>query len=76
MEPCDPNHEYPTPIENSWKAPKARARQVPHWDDTTTRELAEEGWASLSQATISEWVHSMPQRLQDCVDNDGKMTGY
>ncbi|KAH8799469.1 hypothetical protein F5884DRAFT_129099 [Xylogone sp. PMI_703] len=65
-----------SPIENAWLAPKEHVRRFAHWDDDTLRELAEEGWAELSQKTINDWIDSIPQRLKDVIANDGKFCGF
>ena len=63
-------------IENGWQVPKQHVKKHPHFDLETLKELALEGWEKLSQKTIKKWVDEMPQRLQDCIDAEGKMTGY
>ena len=65
-----------SPIENCWQPPKAFTRKIPHWDDQTTRDLMQEGWDKLSQAWINARVDTMPQRLKDCLEAEGDMTGY
>ena len=65
-----------SPIENCWQPPKQYLKRFPHWDEFETRELAIEGWQSISQSFINERVRSMPQRLRDCIDLDGQVTGY
>ena len=35
-----------------------------------------EGWEQLTQETINNWVDSIPQKLQDVIDANGKMTGW
>ena len=65
-----------SPIENCWQPPKQYLKRFPHWDEFETRELAVEGWGSISQQFINERVRSMPQRLKDCIDMDGRMTGH
>ncbi|KAF1946295.1 hypothetical protein EJ02DRAFT_496461 [Clathrospora elynae] len=64
------------PIENCWQPPKQYLKRFPHWDEFETRELAHEAWQSISQKFINERVDSMPQRLQDCIEMEGRMTGY
>jgi hypothetical protein len=64
------------PIENCWQPPKQYVKKYPHWDEQNTRELALEGWEKISQDFINKQVNSMPQRLQDCIDMDGQMTGW
>lgn len=65
-----------SPIENAWKAPKSHLKEHAIWDELAIKELAEEGWEALSQATINEWVHSMPQRMRDVIDTEGQLTGW
>jgi hypothetical protein len=64
------------PIENCWQPPKQYLKRFPHWDEFETRELAHEAWQNISQKFINERVDSMPQRLQDCIEMEGRMTGY
>jgi hypothetical protein len=63
-------------IENCWLPPKSNVRKVPHWDDTTTRELIVESWGRVSQEFINKKVNSMPNRYRAVLEGDGKMTGY
>ena len=65
-----------SPIENCWQAPKQYIKKYPHWDDATTKILIYEGWNSVSQKGINEHIHSMPQRLRDCIASNGAMIGY
>jgi hypothetical protein len=65
-----------SPVENAWHWPKKRLRQVPHWDEKTMKELVVEGWESLRQETINNWVDDMPNRLQKCIDREGRRTAY
>ncbi|KAH8731708.1 hypothetical protein GQ44DRAFT_697913 [Phaeosphaeriaceae sp. PMI808] len=52
-------------------------KQYPHWDEFETRELAIEGWNErVTQDFINKRVDSMPERLQEVRDMDGRMTGY
>lgn len=64
------------PIENAWIKPKSKIRTQPHNDIETLRQLAEEGWAELSQESINRWVDSVPRRLEACIECGGKMTGF
>jgi hypothetical protein len=64
------------PIENYWQPPKQYVRKFPHWNEQDTRELALEGWDKISQSFINKMVERMPQRLQDCIDMEGQMTGW
>jgi hypothetical protein len=54
---------------------KAYVKKWPHWDEQDTRELAQDGWEKLSQQTINNWSDSMPGRLKQVIDMEGKMTG-
>ncbi|KAF1937255.1 hypothetical protein EJ02DRAFT_477424 [Clathrospora elynae] len=65
-----------SPIENCWQPPKQYVKKYPHWDEGDTRELALEGWEKVNQEFINKRVITMPQRLQDCIDMDGQMTGW
>ncbi|KAF1964030.1 hypothetical protein BU23DRAFT_585773 [Bimuria novae-zelandiae CBS 107.79] len=65
-----------SPIENCWQPPKQYVKKFPHWDEGDTRELALEGWDKVTQKFINERVETMPQRLQDCINMDGQMTGW
>ncbi|XTI92257.1 hypothetical protein V2W45_1317896 [Cenococcum geophilum] len=67
-----------SPIENCWQPPKQYIRKFPHWDKDDTRELAQEGWDKVRRdfSFINKRVDSMPQRLRDCIDQDGQMTGW
>ncbi|KAF1942480.1 hypothetical protein EJ02DRAFT_443979 [Clathrospora elynae] len=64
------------PIENCWRPPKQFLQRFPHWDEFETRELAVEGWGTVTQHFINKQVDSMPRRLQDCIDLEGQMTGW
>ena len=65
-----------SPIENAWSVPKQYIRKYAHWDIDSVKELAEEGWKELSQETINRWIESMPERLNNVINLDGKMTGW
>jgi hypothetical protein len=65
-----------SPIENAWKVPKQHIRRHAVWDDQELRSLAIEAWKSLSQDTINRWIDSMPQRMEDVVAMEGRMTGH
>ena len=62
-----------TIIEDTWQYPKQYVRKKPHWDDELVLELAQEAWKQIPQDWINKLVHSMPQRLQDCIDSRGQM---
>ncbi|KAF1976439.1 hypothetical protein BU23DRAFT_630291 [Bimuria novae-zelandiae CBS 107.79] len=65
-----------SPIENAWSPMKQYVRKYSHWDIETTQELAVEGWDSVRQRYIDRCVLSMPQRLKDVVEAEGRMTGW
>lgn len=65
-----------SPIEKCWNAPKEYVKKKPYWNDQIVKDLAEEGWQALSQATINKWVDEIPQILKDCIALDGAMTGH
>ncbi|KAF1960716.1 hypothetical protein CC80DRAFT_523056 [Byssothecium circinans] len=65
-----------SPIENCWQPPKQFLKRYPYWDEFETQELVLEGWENISQAFINERVNSMPQRLRDCIEMEGEITGY
>ncbi|KAF2818032.1 hypothetical protein CC86DRAFT_337635, partial [Ophiobolus disseminans] len=72
----NPNSPDLSPIENCWQVMKQHLKKHPHWDESEVRELAHEGWGHVSQDFINNKVNSMPQRLQDCIDIEGIMTGH
>ena len=47
----------------------------PHWEDETTIAAIKQGWENLTQEIINEWILSMPKRIDDVLDMQGKMTG-
>ncbi|KAF3769371.1 hypothetical protein M406DRAFT_65645 [Cryphonectria parasitica EP155] len=65
-----------SPIERAFQGPKMYVRKQPHWDDDTLRLSAQEGFDALSVSTVNSWIDAIPQILQDCVDNDGGITGH
>ena len=65
-----------SPIENCWQVPKQTVGRQPHWDDDTTIAAIKEGWAKLSQAKINQRIDSMPKRIDDVLDMQGKLTGW
>jgi hypothetical protein len=64
------------PIENCWQVMKQHLKKYPHWDQFEVRDLAREGWSHASSEFINERINSFPQRLQDCIEIEGRMTGY
>ena len=71
---CSQSPDF-APIENAWSAPKQWIAQFESWDTDLLKSLATEGWERLSQERINSWVDEMPQRLRDCIDSGGKLTG-
>ncbi|KAF2828250.1 hypothetical protein CC86DRAFT_445221 [Ophiobolus disseminans] len=63
-------------IENCWQPMKQHLKKHPHWDEFEVRELANEGWGHVTYSFINERIDSMPQRLQDCIDMEGRITGH
>jgi hypothetical protein len=64
------------PIENAWQPPKQYIRKFPLWDKEETQQLAKEGWDKFSHDFINKRVDSMPQRLREVIEMDGKMTAH
>lgn len=64
------------PIENVWQPVKGNYRKEPHWDDETCKQRIYEAWNELSQETINAWIESMPDRLEQVLDREGRMTSY
>lgn len=60
-------------IEACWQSPKQYVRTVPHYDNETLRELADEGWSNCHPDFINKLVHDMPRRLKDVRDSEGQM---
>ena len=65
-----------SPIEKCWAPPKAHLRTVPHWSDWVTRDLILEGWEGVTRGYISQWILSMPYRLLDIINSEGKIIGW
>jgi hypothetical protein len=65
-----------SPAENAWQPLKAHIRKHPHFDIKTLKELALEAWHNEKQESINNWCDSMPQRLRDCIESDGRMTRW
>ena len=68
---------YLAPIENCWQPPKQILRQVPHWDDRTTKGyIIVDGWEEyVTQKFINKRVCSMPARLQAVIEKSS-MNAY
>lgn len=62
-----------SPIENYQQVPKQTVGRQPHWDDETTITAIKQGWENLTQEKINEWIRSMPKRIDDVLDMQGKM---
>lgn len=65
-----------SPMDNAWRAPKAYMKEHAILDEHTLRESAEDGWEAVTEDSINEWVHSMPQRMEDVVACNGQLTGW
>lgn len=65
-----------SPIENAWNVVKQHIAKFPSRTEDDLRNLAIEGWDTLSQESINRWVDSMVQRMEDVVEGEGKMTGH
>ena len=50
--------------------------KYPHWDDTTMKALAREGWAKVSQHFINERIKTMPDRFRAVIRGGGVATGF
>ena len=65
-----------SPIENTWQPLKQYVQKYQHWDPSETRQLAYEGWDTIRQYWINKQVNTMPKRLQNVIDVEGRMTGW
>ena len=64
-------------IENCWQPVKQWLSKSDHWDDNSTIEAIQTDWRDhVSQEFINSLVLSMPQRLEDVLDGDGRMKGH
>jgi hypothetical protein len=61
-------------IENSWQPTKAHTRKHAHWDNKTLMELILEGWDRITQDWINRRIDSMPARLQEVINREGKLS--
>ncbi|KAK3311553.1 uncharacterized protein B0T15DRAFT_79628 [Chaetomium strumarium] len=59
------------PIERAFQLPRQYVKKRPCWEDSSVKELAEEGWAALRQESINRWVDQIPQTLKTCLDKGG-----
>ena len=71
-----PNSPDLAPIENCWQPMKQLLRRIPHWDDRTTKSIAQEGWNGISQDFINTKIASIPDRLRAVIEGGGAITGY
>lgn len=55
---------------------KQYVRKYPRWDIKDTKQLAYEGWDTVKQKYINQQVQTMPQRLKDVIEAEGRMTGW
>jgi hypothetical protein len=61
-------------IENCWQPVKQYVATANHWDEDDTINLIHEGWDRVKQSSINKWVKSMPNRIDACLDRDGRLT--
>jgi hypothetical protein len=66
-----------SPIENVWQPLKFHYNSEPHWDEKRAKQRILDAFKNkISQAWINKLILSMPQRLQDCLDRNGGLTGW
>lgn len=46
------------------------------WDEQTSRDIIVQGWEAAQQEYINARIESLPQRLRDVLQNEGRMVGY
>ena len=63
-------------IENCWQPMKQYIRKFPHYTKQDTMQLAEKGWDTIKQEWINKRVDSMPDRFQDVISMNGRITGH
>jgi transposase len=59
------------PIERAFQLPRQYVKHRACWEDSSVKELAEEGWGALRQETINRWVDQIPQTLKTCLEKEG-----
>ena len=64
------------PIENAWQFTKHHVCKFPHFTKENTIQLATDRWEGITQSQINTRIDTMPQRLQDVIDIDGRMTKW
>jgi hypothetical protein len=64
------------PIENCWQPPKQYVKKFPHWMRMTPGSWHLKDGIKSDKTSSTSRVATMPQRLQDCIDMDGQMTGW
>ena len=63
-------------IETCTQPIKQHLRKQAISDEETLEAYMLEAWGNLKQEYINEQILSMPQRLRDCIDAGGSMTGW
>ena len=72
-----PNSADLAPIENCWQPMKQAVRQMPHWTKSEAWRLATTGWNErVTTRFINTQVDSMPERLRQCIEANGKAIGF
>ena len=65
------------PIENAWQPIKQNVKKYPYLTQEEIKEIASETWYDqIRQKDINKWCLSMPERLQQVIDLEGKITSY
>lgn len=64
-------------IENCWQPVKQWLSRSDHWDDATTLDVIITKWRDhVSQEWINSLIEEMPRRIDDVLNDEGKMTGH
>jgi hypothetical protein len=62
------------PLDSLWPPHKQWATQpLENWDTEGLKQAVRDAWANIEQPKVNAWVDSMPQRLRQVVENEGKM---
>ena len=65
------------PIEHAWDIFKELfLDEMAHQRLRDLRRIAIEEWDNLDQPDLDELVDSMPRRIQACINERGRATGY
>ena len=64
------------PIEHLWEVLKNKVQERKPTSAKQGWEIIQEEWAKISPSLYESLVHSMPRRLQKCIDLKGHHTGY